>query len=423
MVEILVKLKPLFSQYYEKAKKYPHIWIGLVILLATISLIWLPYWRVSQFGINNATENATLENQYRATLAQILGGVALGIGFYYTWRRITIAEKDLKVSQEGQITERFTRAVDQLGAIDQFGKPAIEIRLGGIYSLERISNESDKDYWPIMEILTAYVRKNSSVEVLENKKVMHLAMHIQSNESTICEVPEERKISLDIQAVLTVLGERKYSFNNGEYKYLNLSKAHLEGADLREAHLEEADLRETHLEGADLFKAHLEGAHLLMAHLKGANLNEAHLEEADLNNAHLEGANLNEAYLEGVNLVKTHLEGAYLFKAHLEGVGLFKTYLKGAYLSGAHLEEASLWEAHLEVADLIEAHLEGADLFNANLDGANLSKAYLEGAKNLTVYQLSKVKTLYEAKLDDELLIPLKERYPALFEKPNSRYC
>ena len=40
----------------------------------------------------------------------------------------------------------------------------MEIRLGGIYALERISNESEKDYWPIMEILTAYVRKNSSVE-------------------------------------------------------------------------------------------------------------------------------------------------------------------------------------------------------------------------------------------------------------------
>ena len=72
--------------------------------------------------------------------------------------------KNLKIAQEGQITERFTRAVDQLGAIDQLGNPAIEIRLGGIYALERIANESEKDYWPIMEILTAYVRKNSPVE-------------------------------------------------------------------------------------------------------------------------------------------------------------------------------------------------------------------------------------------------------------------
>ena len=58
-------------------------------------------------------------------------GVAVGIGLYYKWRRITI-------SQENQITELFTRTVDQLGTIDHLGKPAIEIRLGGIYALERI---------------------------------------------------------------------------------------------------------------------------------------------------------------------------------------------------------------------------------------------------------------------------------------------
>jgi len=108
MVQVLVKVQTFLNQYYEKPKKYPHIWIGLIILLAAISLIWLPYWRVSQFGINNATENATLENQYRTTLAQMLGGVAIGISLYYTWQRNNIA-------QEGQITERFTRAIDQLG--------------------------------------------------------------------------------------------------------------------------------------------------------------------------------------------------------------------------------------------------------------------------------------------------------------------
>jgi hypothetical protein len=47
-----------------------------------------------------------MENSYRVTLAQILGGIAIAISLYYTWRRINIY-------QEGQITERFTRAVDQ----------------------------------------------------------------------------------------------------------------------------------------------------------------------------------------------------------------------------------------------------------------------------------------------------------------------
>jgi hypothetical protein len=42
----------------------------------------------------------------------------------------------------------------------------------------------------------------------------------------------------------------------------------------------------------------------------------------------------------------------------------------------------------------------------------------ITGTKNLTIDQLSKVKTLYNAKLDKELEKPLREKYPDLFEKP-----
>jgi len=69
-----------------------------------------------------------------------------GIGLYYTWRQINIAEDGLKVAQECQITKRFTRAVDQLEAIDLLGNPAIETRLDGIYALEKISKESEEYY-------------------------------------------------------------------------------------------------------------------------------------------------------------------------------------------------------------------------------------------------------------------------------------
>ena len=56
----------------------------------------IPYLQVDVYGINNDTINATLENQHRA-LSQVFGGVAIGIGLYYTWRRINIAEEDLRL--------------------------------------------------------------------------------------------------------------------------------------------------------------------------------------------------------------------------------------------------------------------------------------------------------------------------------------
>ena len=57
--------------------------------------------------------------------------------------------------RQRRITESFAKAVEQVGS-DQ-----LEVRFGGIYSLERISIESSDDYWMVMENLTAFVRERS----------------------------------------------------------------------------------------------------------------------------------------------------------------------------------------------------------------------------------------------------------------------
>jgi hypothetical protein len=57
-------------------------------------------------------------------MAQILAGTALLSGLYFTWRT-------LQVNREGQITERFTRAIEQLGATHDDNSKNLELRLGG----------------------------------------------------------------------------------------------------------------------------------------------------------------------------------------------------------------------------------------------------------------------------------------------------
>lgn len=328
--------------FYEKARQNPKTWIGLGILLSVILLIWLPPWRVSHFEINNATVEADLENQYRATLAQILGGIAVGIGIYFAWGNLTTA-------REGQITERFTRAVDQLGS------EKIGIRLGGIYSLERVSKESEKDYWSIMEILTAFVRENSPNTGIENRDVHGIL--------------KQKKVSLDIQAILSVIRRRNNPFNVGEFNSLNLSSSYLGWADLRNINLAGANLQWTDFYGSGL---------------QWANFERAILEEV---------------IFEDANLKRTNFQGAKLGSANFKKASLI---------------EAIFVEADLSGADFIEADLQGANFERAILGGVNL-----KGAKHLTVDQLSKAKTLYNAKLDPELEKPLREKYPALFEKPD----
>src|SRR5712691_8827678 len=76
-------------------------------------------------------------------------------------RTLKATQDKLEVDREAQITNRFTQAIGQLGAELKDGRPNLEVRLGGIYALERIARDSPRDHWTIMEILTAYVRQNA----------------------------------------------------------------------------------------------------------------------------------------------------------------------------------------------------------------------------------------------------------------------
>ena len=56
-------------------------------------------------------------------------------------------------------------------------------------------------------------------------------------------------------------------------------------------------------------------------------------------------------------------------------------------------------------------------LIEVNLQRAILVGANLWGIYGLTIEQLSKVKSLYDAKLDPVLMAQVKEKYPLLLEE------
>ena len=74
--------------------------------------------------------------------------------------------------------------------------------------------------------------------------------------------------------------------------------------------------------------------------------------------------------------------------------------------------------ADLGGADLRENNLSGVDLSGANLSRAILSEANLSEVLGLNIEQLSKVETLYKAKLDPKLMKQVEDKYPHLLKKP-----
>ncbi|KAM3092071.1 pentapeptide repeat-containing protein [Phormidesmis sp. 146-35] len=198
-------------------------------------------------------DRIALRNTIAGTLIQGAGGIFFFVTAYFSWqnlkstqRNVVVAEENLKttqrnllVSEEKQVTERFTQAINQLGS------DKIEVRLGGIYALERIAKDSPKDHWTIMEVLTSFIQEKSPFTLKD------LRMAATSSEQTEEESPT--KITKAIQAAVTVIGRR--SARN----------------DPKEA-TQRIDLTQTNLESIDLSKSDFSNAKIYLANLSKANL-------------------------------------------------------------------------------------------------------------------------------------------------------
>ncbi|MFN8593750.1 MAG: pentapeptide repeat-containing protein [Thermomicrobiales bacterium] len=332
-------------------------WAAMLVTISiwAVYLLWkVPRWQAAAWartGNANPRELFEIENQSRGTLGQILSGVAVLTGLIFAWQQLGQTSDNLRVSTEGQITDRFTTAVDQLGS------DALTVRLGGIYALERIARDSPRDYGPVMEVLTAFAREQSPLPAGAAATPVALSMN----------VPEE------VRAVFKVIGRRTDDQIEKEITAggcldltdINAVGVNLIGADLRNTCWDRSDLR-----GAQLMRANLTGSSFA-----GSNLSQ----QANLDSVSAAGIILSDA-----NLSQSNLANADLHQANLLSADLSLAQLPGADLSGTQLVGADL-----QTAIAFGTNFSNADFAGANLAGAVFSGANLSGAEHLTPDQLA----------------------------------
>jgi hypothetical protein len=297
---VLGTVKQVFDRYLlAPLRRYSLPVLFFVVLTILGVLLWRYLaWRELASTLP-AKDRIQLENEALRTIAQVLGGTFFLITAYFTYRTVRATEKNVSTSQEGQITERFTRAIEQLG-----DKEKLEVRLGAIYALERIAQDSERDHQQIMEVLCAYVRENAPRKDTETEQ-------------------QSPKPRADIQAILTVIGRRTVAHEKKE------NPIDLYEIDLRGIHLFRADLAL-----ARLWNSQLQDAYLVQCDLRDARLQESQLQGANLGRSQLQGAHFEDAHLQKANLGGTQLAGAF-FK---------NTELHGANLSGSNIQEAWIFD-------------------------------------------------------------------------------
>lgn len=238
---------------------------GIIALI----IVAAPLWLAPDDRFPTAGEAVTVQNQVRTTLLQGLGGGVLLLGAYLTWRQfqhnVHSSHEQRELDRQGQLTQRFSFAIDQLG------NPELAVRLGGIYTLVRIARTSPEDRTAVVEVLAAYVRERAPWPPTRPEQV-------PADASLSDQVGEQGPAS-DVLAAMIVLGE----IPRGE---LPVKPPQLSDVDLRKAILGDAAPPEAPIRGwlnfeqATFARTHLEGTVLRGAHLAGAILSRACLADA-----------------------------------------------------------------------------------------------------------------------------------------------
>ena len=275
----------------------------------------------------------------RGRLLTLSAGLLAAGALLFTARSFTL-------SREGQVTDRYTKAIEQLGS------DKLDVRIGGVYALERVARDSAKDHPTVMEVLTAFIREHSRE---------------QWPPSDAGSTEQERFTRPDVQAAVTVTGRRDAK---RDILPIDLTGADLTRVDLTGANLAGARLTRANLTLVRLTRANLTGAVLFDANLAGARLIDADLTRADLTRADLTRADLMDANLTRAVLIGARLTGARLADAHLHDANLTRANLVDANLTGARLTDAHLHDANLTRAHLMDANLAGARLGRARWPAA-----------------------------------------------------
>ena len=305
-------------------------WGAIAVVVLAPAIVWALFVPLADWlahhdvgSVTGSLHETALDNA-RGRLLTLGAGLFAAGALVFTARNFTL-------SREGQVTDRYTKAIEQLGS------DKLDVRIGGIYALERVARDSARDHPTVMEVLAAFIREYSH-EQWPPPKVTTLVV------PTI--VPP-RTTRPDVQAAVTVIGRRDAK-RDIPYRSIDLTGANLTGANLTGANLADADLT-------------------------GANLTDANL-GMDLSRLVYIGA-VTAADLARPNLTRPNLTRAIFAEANLTEATLFGANLTHAIFADADLTGADLAGADLTHANLMRADLTGATLTNAELTDANLSGA------------------------------------------------
>ncbi|MEJ8638936.1 pentapeptide repeat-containing protein [Streptomyces sp. MS2.AVA.5] len=292
---------------------------GLVILacialavtaLGAVLLVWRgPWWLDGKYLSDKELRagSSALVTGFRTSVVQLFAVFGAGVALLFT-------AFNYRLTQRGQVTERFTKALERLGSTELY------VRIGGLLALEQIVQDAPGQAGHATQVLKAFVRDRASRvpaprPALARSARIAAARRAARNGETPPPIPSaRRRPDADVQQVVdTLVGPKVYEHPDDDIHEWEGGREHTEGRsinfsdlDLAGADFHRADLCGVRLDGADLTQATMTKCYLQWASLEGADLTGASMYGANLRHARMRDANLTDAFIDGADLQNAH---------------------------------------------------------------------------------------------------------------------
>lgn len=309
-------------------------------------------------------------------------------GPFVAWRSYT-AHRHAQTAEQSYITDQINTAVQGLGTertVKRDGEeetaPNLEVRIGAIYLLGRIAEDSLRDHISIMEILSAYIRENSPVASSKRFPLGRWPMY--SRPETDLQKSEKfpwkqvrfhghgnfRSWSFtlhprnDIQAAMRVIGQRNESQRSIERNAKTYGKLGFR-----------IDLRGCNLQGID--GSELDFSRVLFngSNLEGARFNSAIFNEAIFHDCELSATNFAKCEMRNCEFERLVVEAV-----NFGGADLRDTVFVGCKMVDANFNRATLASTTIHRKTEFENCFMGANLRDCRFENGSVRDSTLVGA-------------------------------------------
>jgi len=242
--------------------------------------------------------------------------VAIGVAIVGASSAYQSSTKANDIAEQAQINSKYQGAVQQLGDANSVG-----IRVGAIYSMQSIANESVAMRPKIISILAGFVREQSPLAKCATRS---------------------GELAWDVATALTVIGnENSWSVDSTDYA-ANLSQTCLVGAELSGLNFSGMNLIHSNLTGIDLTGTNLMDANMLSANIEAASASRADFTCSVLSNLDARTAWFINANFTGADLIRANMANTQLIGANFASTAQDDLDVSGADLGGATIPKSSL---------------------------------------------------------------------------------